>query len=54
MYSVAQARAEGVPVALQVLKVNPARHLYERLGFSVVGETAMHCLMRTEAPVPPV
>jgi ribosomal protein S18 acetylase RimI-like enzyme len=33
-----EARRSGKPVALQVLKVNPARRLYERLGFSVTGE----------------
>ena len=38
MAVLAQAQAEGLPVGLQVLKVNPARRLYERLGFSVVGK----------------
>ena len=42
-----QARADGVPVDLQVLKANaPARRLYGRLGFLDVGETATHWLMR--------
>lgn len=41
----AQAYDEGISVSLQVLKVNPARHLYERLGFVVSGETATHYLM---------
>jgi ribosomal protein S18 acetylase RimI-like enzyme len=49
----AQGQAEGLPVALQVLKVNPARQLYARLGFSVVGETTTHYLMRTAIPAPP-
>jgi ribosomal protein S18 acetylase RimI-like enzyme len=40
-----EADARGVPVELQVLKVNPARSLYERLGFGVVGETETHYLM---------
>jgi ribosomal protein S18 acetylase RimI-like enzyme len=44
---VAEARRRGLPAALQVLKVNPARRLYERLGFRVVGETPTHYLMRT-------
>ncbi len=48
----AQARAEAVPVSLQVLKVNPARQLYERLGFSVVGETTTHYLMQTVGLAP--
>ena len=48
----AQAQAEGLSVGLQVLKVNPARRLYERLGFSLVGETATHYLMRAMIPAP--
>lgn len=36
------------PVTLQVLRPNPARRLYQRLGFRVVGETAAHFLMRRE------
>lgn len=35
-----------VPVTLQVLKVNPARSLYERLGFQCTGETPTHYLMK--------
>ena len=34
-------------VQLYVLKVNPARKLYERLGFHVVGETDTHFTMKT-------
>jgi GNAT superfamily N-acetyltransferase len=33
-----QARAVRKPVTLSVLKVNPARRLYERLGFHVTDE----------------
>jgi ribosomal protein S18 acetylase RimI-like enzyme len=44
---VAEARVGGQRVRLQVLKVNPARRLYERLGFHFVGETATHVLMET-------
>ncbi len=40
------ARRDCLPVRLQVLKVNPARRLYERLGFVVTGETDTHYLMR--------
>jgi len=43
--------AEGAqnmkPVRLRVLKVNPAKRLYERLGFSTVEETLTHYIMRT-------
>ena len=35
------------PISLQVLKVNPAKGLYERLGFAVVEETESHYRMRT-------
>jgi ribosomal protein S18 acetylase RimI-like enzyme len=39
----AAARRRGVPVRLQVLRVNGrARRWYERLGFAVTGETATH------------
>jgi ribosomal protein S18 acetylase RimI-like enzyme len=34
----ARARAAGCCVALNVIRGNPARHLYERLGFRFVGE----------------
>ena len=33
------------PVRLQVLRVNPARDLYERLGFKIVDETETHFWM---------
>lgn len=36
----------ALPVELSVLKANPARRLYERLGFSMVGETGSHIVMR--------
>jgi ribosomal protein S18 acetylase RimI-like enzyme len=34
-------KATGKPVVLTVLKNNPARRLYERFGFSVVGEAGV-------------
>jgi len=40
------------PIVLGVLRNNPARRLYERLGFTVVGETDMKFMMRRE-PHPP-
>ena len=43
---IVRAVADGVPVQLQVLRVNPARTLYERLGFVVVEETATHYRMQ--------
>jgi ribosomal protein S18 acetylase RimI-like enzyme len=42
----AEARREKLPLRLQVLRVNPARRLYERIGFAVAGETDTHYQMR--------
>jgi ribosomal protein S18 acetylase RimI-like enzyme len=39
-------RAAEKPVALNVLKNNPARRLYERVGFSVVGEAGVKYEMK--------
>jgi len=44
-----EAESTGKTVALQVLKVNPARSLYERHGFIVTGETTTHYLMERRA-----
>jgi ribosomal protein S18 acetylase RimI-like enzyme len=49
---IAEADARTLPVRLQVLKVNPARRLYERLGFVVTGETETHYLMVRPQPCP--
>ena len=43
------AKQRGVPVRLRVLKVNPARRLYERLGFVVSGESETHFMMEAGA-----
>jgi ribosomal protein S18 acetylase RimI-like enzyme len=40
-----EAREKGLPVRLEVLKVNPAYRLYERLGFMVTEETSTHFVM---------
>jgi ribosomal protein S18 acetylase RimI-like enzyme len=40
-----EAASRSVPLRLQVMKVNPARRLYERLGFVKTGETETHHLM---------
>lgn len=45
----ARAREKNQPTRLQVLKVNPARALYERCGFAVTGETETHFLMEHPA-----
>lgn len=41
----ASATTKRLPLRLQVLRVNPARALYERLGFVANGETETHHLM---------
>jgi ribosomal protein S18 acetylase RimI-like enzyme len=40
-----RAAARGLPVTAAVLRVNPARRLYERLGFEVVDSTQTHYRM---------
>jgi ribosomal protein S18 acetylase RimI-like enzyme len=40
------AHANGLPVSLRLLHVNPARHLYERLGFIEFDRTETHAQMR--------
>ncbi len=40
------AAESGRPLTLQVLKNNPARRLYERLGFEVTGTRGEHILLR--------
>ena len=42
----AEAAARHVDIKLSVLKANPARHLYARLGFELVGEDAHEYFMR--------
>jgi ribosomal protein S18 acetylase RimI-like enzyme len=47
----AEAERLGLPFRLQVRKQNHrARRLYERLGFSITGETDLHDLMEWTAP----
>jgi ribosomal protein S18 acetylase RimI-like enzyme len=47
---VADAARRRKTVSLRVLRVNPARSLYERLGFKVFEETPTHFSMRTSLP----
>ena len=42
-----EAHSAGLPVRLRVFKINPARRLYERLGFVVTGETEFHVNMES-------
>ncbi len=46
----ADAARAGVAVGLSVLKANPAKRLYERLGFSIVGEDAREFHMTSLTP----
>jgi len=45
-----EAFGQGLPVSLHVLKVNPARRLYERLGFTLAGETWTAYVMEATPP----
>jgi GNAT superfamily N-acetyltransferase len=42
------ARELGLPVRIRVLRVNPARALYERLGFCVTSEDTERIYMQRE------
>lgn len=42
------SREVAKPIWLQVLKVNPACLLYERLGFEIYGESRTHYLVRAK------
>ena len=43
------AQGRQLPVRLQFLKVNPVRRLYERMGFSIVGENEHYYQMERKA-----
>ncbi|MDH5185954.1 MAG: GNAT family N-acetyltransferase [candidate division WOR-3 bacterium] len=40
------ARLKNKDLELQVFKINPARKLYEKLGFKIIDETDIHYKMR--------
>lgn len=48
-----EAGAEGKRVTLHVERVNPARRLYERLGFSSTRDDGIHLLMTWLPPAAP-
>lgn len=48
------ADAARVPVTLHVVATNPARRLYERLGFAPVSEDGIRVLMERSSPEPAV
>lgn len=45
-----RAQSQGKPLRLRVLAVNPARRLYERLGFVVIDQTAERYFMEHRDP----
>lgn len=48
----AEAEAAGKPVVLHVWHSNPAKRLYERLGFSAVNDSGdVYCEMRWQPPL---
>jgi ribosomal protein S18 acetylase RimI-like enzyme len=42
---IADSKASGLPARLRVLRVNPARHFYEKLGFIVTLQTTERVYM---------
>jgi GNAT superfamily N-acetyltransferase len=51
----AEAEAAGMPLTIHVEKFNPAMRLYQRLGFTCIGETGPYDLMEwkpASAPSP--
>lgn len=42
---IAEAKKRGIPLTIHVEMFNPARRLYERLGFTPVEEHGVHVLM---------
>lgn len=47
---IADGQRKGKPVRSHVRKVDPARNLFERLGFSLIEETKTHFSMLTSIP----
>ena len=45
---IADAARQMKSTSLRVLKVNPAKRLYERLGFRIIEETPTHYIMSTQ------
>ena len=47
---ITETASKQKPVLLYVLKVNPTKGLYERLGFSAIEETDTHFIMKISLP----
>jgi ribosomal protein S18 acetylase RimI-like enzyme len=45
----AEGKEQEIPIYLGILKVNPARRLYERLGFKVIGDLPNHYKMQFQS-----
>jgi ribosomal protein S18 acetylase RimI-like enzyme len=50
IHSLIETAKAGQSVGLQVLRTNPAQHLYQRLGFVVTGQDEMYLQMQTRIP----
>jgi ribosomal protein S18 acetylase RimI-like enzyme len=50
----AQAAEQGLSVDLRVIETNPARRLYQRLGFEVIGSEPPYLTMRKPAAGAPI
>ena len=48
---IAEATQSSQPVCLSVVKINPARRLYERLGFQIVDEDARKFYMKRDPDI---
>jgi GNAT superfamily N-acetyltransferase len=49
---IAEANSLNLAVRLNVVRINPARRLYERLGFQVTGEDDRKFYMKRDPDVP--
>ena len=47
---IGQARARSLPVSIHVEKNNPARRLYQRLGFAILADKGAYDLMEWREP----
>jgi ribosomal protein S18 acetylase RimI-like enzyme len=48
----AEAEAQGLPLRIHVERDNPARGLYERLGFRMVADRGVYLFLERPAPAP--
>ena len=48
---IASANTSGIPVHLQVMKINEARELYKRMGFRLYEDTETHYKLKREPDI---